>query len=107
MTLYISDFSRPITDRVQKDFFSDPSQADLACARTGPIKLAADIAMGREGEEVFNEARSLLFKTLRVRRIYDEPTKTLVYTAFSTRANKNDDENKSRFASSLCAVHVD
>ena len=107
VTLYVSDFSRPITDRVQKDFFSDPSQADLACARTGPIKLAADVAMGREGEEVFNEARSLLFKTLRVRRIYDEQTNTLVYTAFSTRANKNDDENKSRFASSLCAIHVD
>ena len=62
---------------------------------------------GREGEEVFTEARSLLFKTLRVRRIYDEQTNTLVYTAFSTRANKNDDENKSRFASSLCAIHVD
>ena len=29
VTIYVSDFQRPITDRLKKDFFSDPSQADI------------------------------------------------------------------------------
>ena len=48
-----------------------------------------------------------MFKTLKVRRVYDEKTGTLVYAAYSERANKNDDDNKSRFSSALCAIHVD
>lgn len=35
VTIYLSDFERPITDRMQKDFFGDPSQAGLTCARRG------------------------------------------------------------------------
>ncbi|EKX52336.1 hypothetical protein GUITHDRAFT_161372 [Guillardia theta CCMP2712] len=83
--LYITDFERPITDRLQKNFFSDPTQASIACARTGPIEFAADMKKGKEGEEVFEQARSLLFKSLRVRRVYDEETNTLVYVSYSTR----------------------
>ena len=33
VTLYVSDFERPVVERVQKDFFSDPSQSGLACSR--------------------------------------------------------------------------
>jgi catabolite regulation protein CreA len=67
--LYVSDFQRPITERIQKDFFSDPSQASIGCAKTSNIVRASkDIYRGKDGEEVFEQARSLLFKTLRVRR---------------------------------------
>ena len=59
------------------------------------------------GEEVFEESKSLLFKTLRVQRIYDEETQTVVYVSFSTRLDKNDDTNAARFKSALCAVHLD
>ena len=49
----------------------------------------------------------MFFKTLRVQRIYDEEKNTVVYVSFSTRINKGDDDNKSRFKSSLCAVSLD
>jgi catabolite regulation protein CreA len=78
-----------------------------ACAKTGPIKIADNIATGTGGEEVFEESRSLLFKTLRVQRIYDADKKTVVYVSFNTRLDKSDDTNKSRFKSSLCAVSLE
>jgi catabolite regulation protein CreA len=78
-----------------------------ACAKTGPVRIADNIATGTGGEEVFEESRSLLFKTLRVRRIYDADKKTVVYVSYNTRLDKSDDTNKSRFKSSLCAVSLE
>lgn len=107
VTLYISNFQRPLTERLQKDFFSDPSSTAVGCAKTGPIQVADNIAMGKEGEEVFKESKSLLFKSLRVQRLYDKEKDTIVYVTFNTRLDKGDDSNKSRFKSSLCAVNLD
>jgi CreA protein len=107
VTLYVSNFQRPITERLQKDFFSDPSFASVGCAKTGPVKIADNIAIGSGGEEVFEESRSLLFKTLRVQRIYDKEKNTVVYVSFNTRLDKDSDSNKSRFKSSICAVNLD
>jgi catabolite regulation protein CreA len=42
----------------------------------------------RQGEEVFEESKSLLFKTLRVQRIYDKDKNTVVYVSFNTRLQK-------------------
>ncbi len=66
VTLYISNFERPLNERLQKDFFSDPSTASVGCAKTGPVAIADNIAIGKQGEEVFEEKKSLLFKELRV-----------------------------------------
>jgi catabolite regulation protein CreA len=109
VTLYISNFDRPITEKLSGgNFFNDPSYASVACARTGnTISMADNIAKGPQGEEVFEESRSLLFKTLRVQRVYDEEKKTVVYVSYNTRLDKNDDSNKSRFKSSLCAVSLE
>lgn len=77
VVLYISNFERPVTEKIGSgNFFTDPSYASVACARTGqPITVAANLKKGTGGEEVFEESRSLLFKTLRVQRIYDEDKK--------------------------------
>jgi CreA protein len=107
VTLYISTFQKPITERMGKGFFTDPSYASVGCAKTGPVSVADNIATGSGGEEVFEESRSLLFKTLRVQRIYDLDKKTVVYVSFNTRLDKGDDTNKSRFKSSLCAVALE
>lgn len=72
-----------------------------------PPCICMQIDMSKAGEEVFSEARSLLFKTIRVRRIYDEQANAIIYVSYSTRFSKGDDENKSRFKSSLCAVPLD
>lgn len=58
-------------------------------------------------QEVFKESKSLLFKSLRVQRIYDADRNTVVYVTFNTRLDKGDDSNNSRFKSSLCAVNLD
>uniref|UniRef100_A0A6T6VPC6 CreA protein n=1 Tax=Hemiselmis tepida TaxID=464990 RepID=A0A6T6VPC6_9CRYP len=106
VALYISDFQRPITERLQKNFFSDPTQASVACAKIGKIEMAPDVYKGKEGEEVFEQAKSLLFKTVRIRRIYDEQAQTLIYVSYSTRFNKNDDDNNSRFKTTTCAIPI-
>lgn len=108
VVLYISNFDRPITEKLGGNFFNDPAYASVACARTGgPVSIADNIAKGPGGEEVFQESRSLLFKTLRVQRVYDEERQNVVYVSYNTRLDKSSDDNKSRFKSSLCAVNLE
>jgi catabolite regulation protein CreA len=109
VTLYISNFQRPLAEKISKgDFFSDPSYASVSCAKTGSkIQIADNINTSRKGEEVFEESKSLLFKTLRVQRIYDQEKNTVVYVSFNTRLDKSSDANKSRFKSSICAVPLE
>ena len=77
VVLYISNFERPVTEKLSKgNFFNDPSYASVACGRTGQkVAIASNINKTPQGEEVFEESRSLLFKTLRVQRVYDEEKK--------------------------------
>jgi hypothetical protein len=49
------------------------SDASITCRQTGPIKIAGDL---KDGESVFDERRSLLFKQLHVVRFYDRERKT-------------------------------
>ena len=59
-----------------------PSNAAISCQQTGPITIG-DIEKGEGGEEVFSQRISLVFKSLGVRRIYDEKNQTLVYVVYS------------------------
>ncbi len=80
----------------------------MTCVKTGKdIEIADNIDKSERGEPVFEEKRSLLFKELRVQRIYDEEKKTMVYVSFNTRLDKNSDTNKSRFKSSICALSLE
>ena len=107
VTLYITNFQKPLTEKISKgEMFSDPSYASVSCARTGKVAIADNIALGKQGEEVFEESKSLLFKTLRVQRIYDKERNTMVYVSFNTRLDKGADGNKSRFKSSTCAINI-
>ena len=60
----------------------DTSDASIACRQIGPIKIIADI---QDGERVFDERRSLIFKTLHVVRFFDRKRNVLVYVAYSDR----------------------
>ena len=83
VTCHISHFERGLIDRLRKgNWFEDPSNASIACHQTGPIVIG-DIERDDEGEEVFNERKSLVFKNLAVRRIYDEGRDTLIYVVYS------------------------
>jgi CreA protein len=83
VTCHITHFERGLIDRLRKgNWFEDPSNASIACRQTGPIVIG-DIERDEEGEEVFNQRKSLVFKNLAVRRIYDEAHQTLVYVVYS------------------------
>ncbi|SDJ64477.1 CreA protein [Ferrimonas sediminum] len=70
--------------------FADPSDMGIACRQTGPITAAmlSQIDTGKSGEVVFKKSKSVLFKTLKIRRILDQKTQTLLYIAYSTKETK-------------------
>lgn len=67
--------------------FADPSDTSIACRQTGPITLPmiSAIDKSKSGEVVFKTSKSILFKSLKVRRIYDSENKTLIYVSYSTK----------------------
>jgi CreA protein len=78
---HIAYFNRSLIDRLQQgNWFEDPSWSALDCSATGPVTVG-DIATGRGGEEIFRENRSLIWKSLRVSRLYDANNNALIYLA--------------------------
>lgn len=83
VTCHMSSFDRSLIDRLSKgNWFEDPSNAAISCQQTGPITIG-DIDKSKAGEEVFSQRISLVFKSLGVRRIWDEKNQTLVYVVYS------------------------
>ena len=81
VTCHLAYFERGLLDRLsQGNWFEDPSNASIACRQTGPITVG-EIDRSEDGEDVFSERTSLVLKSLRVRRIYDEANQTLIYLA--------------------------
>ncbi len=64
----------------------DTSDASIACRQTGPVNLSPDILdQSRDGEEVFKQRTSILFKTMQVVRFYDARRNTLIYLTYSDK----------------------
>ncbi len=68
----------------------DTSDASIACRQVGPIKIVGEL---KEGERVFDEHRSLVFKKLQVVRFFDRKRNTLVYVAYSDRIIEGSPKN--------------
>jgi len=60
----------------------DTSDASISCRQIGPIRFRGEL---KDGERVFDEQRSLIFKSLQVVRFYDRKRNVLVYVSFSDR----------------------
>lgn len=111
VTVYVADFRRSLADKLATDFFSEPGQASVTCAATGPLAIT-DLASVTAGGEVFSERRGLSLvqnKTLRVRRLFDKERRTLLYVAYATRLAPGGDGADaegagSRYRTSICAV---
>lgn len=83
VTCHVTYFERGIIDRLKNgNWFEDPSNNSIACRQTGPIEIG-EIDLGKGGEEVFRQGRSLIWKDLLVKRIYDNANDTLIYLAHS------------------------
>ena len=100
VTCHLAYFDRSVIDRLrQGNWFEDPSNSAIECSQTGPIVIG-DIARGPRGEDVFRESRSLFFKSLRVKRIYDEQNRVLIYLAHANEVT----EGSAKMA--ISTVHV-
>ena len=60
----------------------DTSDASIACRQIGPIQFLGEV---KDGERVFDEHRSLVFKSLQVVRFFDRKRNVLVYVSYSDR----------------------
>ena len=68
----------------------DTSDASIACRQIGPIKITEPL---EDGERVFSERRSIVFKTLQVVRFCDRKRNTLVYLVYSTKVIEGSPKN--------------
>ncbi|MDD3471806.1 MAG: CreA family protein [Syntrophaceae bacterium] len=68
----------------------DTSDASIACRQVGPIKILGEL---KDGEAVFEEQRSFLFKKLHVVRFFDRKRNVLVYVTYSDRIIEGSPKN--------------
>ncbi len=66
---------------------ADPSDSSISCRQTGDItpEMIAKIDKSKSGEVVFKQSKSIFFKTMKVRRIYDSENQTLLYLSYTTK----------------------
>ena len=78
---HVAYFNRSLIDRLQQgNWFEDPSYSAIDCAASGPVTVG-NISMSAGGDEIFKQQRSLIFKSLRITRVYDKVNNTLLYLA--------------------------
>src|SRR5512132_222868 len=68
----------------------ESSEVAIACRQIGPIAFKEPI---KDGERVFDERRSLIFKSLQVIRFFDTKRKVLVYVAYSDKVISGSPQN--------------
>ena len=68
----------------------DRAEASIACRQVGPVRFTAEL---KDGEEVFRERTSLVFKTMQVVRFFDRKRNTLVYLVYSDRIIEGSPQN--------------
>jgi len=67
--------------------FSDPSDSAISCRQTGEItpEMISKIDRSKSGEVVFQKSKSIFFKNMKIRRIFDAKNQTLMYISYSTK----------------------
>lgn len=68
----------------------DRAEASIACRQVGAIHFKGEL---KDGEEVFKERTSLVFKTMQVVRFFDKKRNTLVYLVYSDRVIEGSPQN--------------
>jgi CreA protein len=68
----------------------DRAEASIACRQVGPIRINGKL---KDGDVVFKERTSLVFKTMQVVRFFDEKRNTLVYLVYSDRVIEGSPQN--------------
>ncbi len=86
---------------IEADFsLADPSDSSISCRQTGEITTAMidQIDKSKSGDVVLKKSKSIFFKNMKVRRIYDAENQTLLYLSYTTK------ETEGSFKHSLSTV---
>ncbi|MFS4438732.1 CreA family protein [Paracoccaceae bacterium GXU_MW_L88] len=68
----------------------DTSDASIECSQTGEIRFKDEL---EDGEQVFRQRTSILFKKLQVVRFHDEARNALVYLSYSDKLIEGSPKN--------------
>jgi CreA protein len=68
----------------------DRAEASIACRQVGPIRVNDGL---KDGEVVFKERTSLVFKSMQVVRFFDEKRNALIYLVYSDRIIEGSPQN--------------
>ncbi len=68
----------------------DRAEASIACRQVGPIRVSDSL---EDGDVVFKERTSLVFKSMQVVRFFDKARNTLVYLVYSDRVIEGSPQN--------------
>lgn len=72
----------------------DTADASIACRQSGIIHLPENIKNKKlDGEQVFKESTSFLFKKIQVVRFYDAKKNTLIYLTYSDKLIEGSPKN--------------
>lgn len=80
VTCHVASIESPLT-------LADPSDSSISCRQTGDITPAmiAAIDKSKDGVVIFTRSKSIFFKYMKIRRIYDAEHQTLIYLSYSTK----------------------
>ena len=80
----------------------DTADASIECVKIGKINLPEKVKNGKlDGEQVFKQSTSILFKTIQIVRFYDKKRNVLTYLAYSDKLIEGSPKN------SISVVAVD
>lgn len=68
----------------------DRAEASIACRQVGTIRFKDEL---KDGDVVFKERTSLIFKSMQVVRFFDRKRNTLVYLVYSDRVIEGSPQN--------------
>jgi CreA protein len=78
---HVAYFNRSLIDRLQQgNWFEDPSYSAIDCSASGAVTVG-NISTSQSGDDIFKKQTSLIWKSLRVTRVYDKVNNSLVYVA--------------------------
>ncbi|UHC16474.1 CreA family protein [Methylobacterium currus] len=69
------------------------SDISLSCRQVGPVKFKNSKAKMKQGEVVFSERRSLIFKSMQIVRGCDAKRNTLIYMVYSDKVVQGSPKN--------------
>ena len=68
----------------------DRAEASISCRQVGPIRFVGEL---KDGEVVFQQRTSLVFKTMQVVRFFDRKRNALIYLVYSDRVIEGSPQN--------------